>query len=132
MLGYYSARLSGDRLKQCYELASARVKQYLEAEIQFVLSRVRPTDSVLELGCGHGRVAFRLAETATRVVGIDTSSESLTLARHLAGPGSRCEFLQMDASAPVFPDGEFDVVVCVQNGICWFSKSRDPFLTFFS
>ena len=119
--GYYSTKLSGDRLQQCYELASTRVKQYLEAEIEFVLSRLRPTDSVLELGCGYGRVAFRLADVAARVVGIDTSSESLTLARQLARPESRCLFLQMDASALTFGDGTFDVVVCVQNGICAFA-----------
>jgi len=121
MRGYYSTKLSGDRLRQCYELASARVKQYLEAEIEFVASRLRPTDSVLELGCGYGRVAFRLAEVAARVVGIDTSPESLLLARRLARPESRCRFLLMDASAPTFRDGAFDVVVCVQNGICAFA-----------
>ena len=117
MRGYYSTKLSGNRLRQCYELASTRVKQYLEAEIGFVLSRLRPTDSVLELGCGYGRAAFRLAEVAARVVGIDTASESLILARHLASPGSRCQFLRMDASALTFRDGTFDVVACVQNGI---------------
>ncbi|MEI6448736.1 MAG: class I SAM-dependent methyltransferase [Actinomycetes bacterium] len=121
MRGYYSAKLSGERLQQCYELASARVKQYLEAEIEFVLSRLRPTDSVLELGCGYGRVALRLADVAARVVGIDTSPESLALARRLAGPGSRCDFEQMDASAPTFPDGAFDAVACVQNGVCAFA-----------
>jgi SAM-dependent methyltransferase len=121
MRGYYSTKLSGDRLQQCYELASTRVKQYLEAEIEFVVSRLRPTDSVLELGCGYGRVAFRLADVAARVVGIDTSPESLILARHLARPESRCQFLRMDASAPTFRDGAFDVVVCVQNGICAFA-----------
>ena len=76
---------------------------------------------MLELGCGYGRVAFRLADAAARVVGIDTSSESLILARRLAGPGSRCEFMEMDASAPTFPDGSFNAVVCVQNGICAFA-----------
>jgi len=121
MRGYYSAKLSGDRLRQCYELASARVKQYLEAEIAFVLSRLRPTDSVLELGCGYGRVAFRLADVAAHVVGIDTSAESLVLARQLSRPECRCQFLQMDALAPTFRDRAFDVVVCVQNGICAFA-----------
>ena len=128
MGGYYSARLSGDRLQRCYELASTRVKQYLEAEIGFVLSRLRPTDCVLELGCGYGRVAFRLADVAARVVGIDTAPESLALARHLAGPGSRCRFLRMDASAPTFRDGTFDVVVCVQNGIGAFAVDPERLL----
>lgn len=129
MRGYYSTKLSGDRLRQCYELASPRVKQYLEAEIKFVVSRLRPTDSVLELGCGYGRVAFRLADAAARVVGIDTSPESLILARHLAPPESRCRFLQMDASAPTFRDGAFDVVVCVQNGICAFAVDPERLMS---
>ena len=115
MRGYYSAKLSGDRLLKCYEVAPARVQQYLEAEITFVLSRLRPSDSVLELGCGYGRVAFRLSEVAERVVGIDTAPESLALARQLAGADSRCEFQLMDASALRFGDQVFDIVVCIQS-----------------
>ena len=129
MRGYYSKALSGDRLRQCYELASTRAKQYLEAEIEFVVSRLRPTDSVLELGCGYGRVAFRLAEVAACVVGIDTSLESLVLARHLTRPGSLCRFLQMDASALTFGDGAFDVIVCVQNGICAFAVDPERLMS---
>ena len=121
MDGYYAENLSGHRLRKCYELASPRVRQYLEAEIQFVLGRLRPTDSVLELGCGYGRVALRLAAVASRTVGIDTSCENLLLARHLAGASSSCEFLQMDASALGLREGAFDVVLCVQNGICAFA-----------
>lgn len=93
------------------------MKQYLAAEIAFVLARLHPADAVLELGCGYGRVALRLAEVAARVVGIDTSEESLALARKISPSGSRCEFLRMDAAALAFPDGEFDAVVCIQNGI---------------
>jgi len=124
MHGYYAAKLSADRLRQCYDLASARLRQYLEAEIAFVLGRLRPADSVLELGCGYGRVTFRLAVAAARAVGIDTAGASVALARDLAGRRSRCRFLAMDASALGFRDGSFDVVVCVQNGICAFAS--DP------
>jgi ubiquinone/menaquinone biosynthesis C-methylase UbiE len=120
---YYVKSLAGERLRRCYDVASPRVRRYLEAEIQYVLSRLRPTDSVLELGCGYGRVAFRLADVARSVVGIDTAAESLELARVLY-PGHRCEFLQMDAVCLAFPDGRFDAVVCVQNGICAFGVDQ--------
>ncbi|MEW5925824.1 MAG: class I SAM-dependent methyltransferase, partial [Candidatus Zixiibacteriota bacterium] len=53
---YYSEKLSASRLKQCYEIASPRVKQYLKAEICHVLERVRSSDTILETGCGYGRV----------------------------------------------------------------------------
>jgi SAM-dependent methyltransferase len=83
------------------------------------------SDSVLELGCGYGRVAFRLAEVAARILGIDAAPESLALARQLAGVDSRCEFLLMDASALTFGDQMFDVVVCIQNGICAFAVNPE-------
>ncbi len=126
MHGYYSAKLGGERLRKCYDLASARVRRYLEAEIAFVLSRLCPGDQALELGCGYGRVAVRLGVVAKRVVGIDTSLESLMLARRLARRDLRCKFVQMDASALALANGEFDVVVCVQNGLSAFAV--DPTL----
>jgi 2-polyprenyl-6-hydroxyphenyl methylase/3-demethylubiquinone-9 3-methyltransferase len=104
------------------------VKQYLDAEIRFVTDRLAPQSTVLELGCGYGRVALELARIAGRVVGIDTSTESLILARKLAGPVSKCEFLEMDASDLRFSDNEFDVTVCVQNGICAFGVDRPRLL----
>ena len=120
MTGYYAEKLSAERLRRCYDVASPRVLKYLEAEIRHALSRLRGADTVLELGCGYGRVAFRLAEAASRVVGIDTAEESIALARRLAPASRRCEFLVMDAYRTSFDDGAFDAVVCVQNGICAF------------
>jgi 2-polyprenyl-6-hydroxyphenyl methylase/3-demethylubiquinone-9 3-methyltransferase len=119
-MGYYADRLSGARLRECYEIAPPRVRRYLAAEIRFVQERLNPDDVVLELGCGYGRVALQLEKAAERVVGIDTSAGSLTLARETAPSGSRCEFVEMDAVDLRFSDGEFDAVVCVQNGICAF------------
>lgn len=128
MTDYYVQNLSSDRLHQCYELASPRVRRYLEAEIQHVLSRLEPGDSVLELGCGYGRVALRLAERARKVVGIDVSPRSVEAARQLAGPGSRCEFHCMDALELGFPEASFDAVVCIQNGICAFRVDGEALL----
>lgn len=51
---YYDKNLSGERLGRCYQIASPRIEQYFEAEISHVLDHIRPTDIVLELGCGHG------------------------------------------------------------------------------
>lgn len=128
MTSYYAKKLGGRRLQRCYEIASPRVKRYLEAELRHVLDRLRSTDIVLELGCGYGRVALRLATVAKHVVGIDTSAESLALAKAVASPDARCEFLHMDALEMSFPDGGFDTVVCIQNGICAFGVDREALL----
>jgi 2-polyprenyl-6-hydroxyphenyl methylase/3-demethylubiquinone-9 3-methyltransferase len=127
-MGYYSENLAGERLRRCYEIAPPRVKQYLECEIQHVLSRIEPGDSVLELGCGYGRVARELAGAAGRVVGIDTAAESIDLARSSLPPGLACEFLKMDAVRLGFADDEFDIVVCVQNGICAFGVDQEALI----
>jgi len=124
---YYAEKLSGQRLQRCYEVAPERVRRYLEAEIVHALARLRPTDEVLELGCGYGRIVQRLARVARRVVGVDTAPASLELARRLS-PEDRCEFLFMDAVDLRFPDGSFDAVLCLQNGICAFGVDQERLL----
>ena len=128
MRDYYARSLSGERLRRCYEIAPPRVRDYLEAEIRFVLERLRDRDIVLELGCGYGRVTTRLTEVAERAVGIDTSEESLSLARQLTAPSARCSFLKMDALNLSFEASEFDKVVCVQNGISAFGVDQPSLL----
>jgi 2-polyprenyl-6-hydroxyphenyl methylase/3-demethylubiquinone-9 3-methyltransferase len=117
-------KLSGERLKICYSIAPPRVKQYLEAEIDFVLNKIKPTDRVLELGCGYGRVLLSLAEKAGLAVGLDTALESLRLHGDLCQNVPRCTVLAMDAEHMGFKDGQFDIVVCVQNGISAFRLGK--------
>jgi len=123
MSDYYSEKLSSQRLRLCYGLAPPRVQRYLEAEIEFVLDRIKPTDAVLELGCGYGRVIRRLAIKAHTVVGIDTSRDSLELARNIIDC-KNCHLLEMNAVALGFHDRQFDSVICIQNGISAFKVDR--------
>ncbi len=120
MSGYYVDRLSAHRLRRVYEIAPPRIRQYLDAEVSHVLERIRPGDTVLELGCGYGRAIPRLASRAGLVIGIDTSPASLDLAQEMLGPISNCRLLNMDAVALAFRDHAFDLVVCIQNGISAF------------
>lgn len=124
MHGYYSRKLSAERLKLCYEIAPPRVERYLEAEIEFVLERMEPFALVLELGCGYGRVLQRLAAKAKAVVGIDTSHDSLRLAREMVGGAPSCHLLEMNAIDLGFRGRQFDMVVCVQNGISAFGVDQ--------
>lgn len=127
MTGYYAQRLAGERLARCYAVAPPRVRRYLDAEVAHLLAHVGAADEVLELGCGHGRVAERIAAVAAHVVGIDLAEDSLDLARRraaAAGIAPRCTYLRMDALALDFPADRFDVVACVQNGLCAFRVDR--------
>lgn len=120
MPGYYDSALSAERLKQVYDLAPPRIKQYLDAEIAHVLTRIGPADTVLELGCGYGRVLARLAGNAAVAIGIDTSLQSLTYGRSIHRQLTNCRFVCADAARLPFRDLTFDCVVCVQNGMSAF------------
>jgi len=124
MASYYSQKLSAERLRLCYEVAPPRVKQYLEAEIEFVLDQTNSSGLVLELGCGYGRVLEKLMEKSKAVVGIDTSHDSLNLARDIFCESPHCHLFVMDAVELGFRDRLFDMVVCIQNGISAFNVDQ--------
>lgn len=73
--------------------------------------RLRPTDRVLDVGCGTGWFTRRAEAVAARVVAVDIDPASLALARRKS-PG-RAEYLQGDAAALPFPDGAFDKVMSI-------------------
>jgi 2-polyprenyl-6-hydroxyphenyl methylase/3-demethylubiquinone-9 3-methyltransferase len=118
--GYYDESLSGERLRRVYEIAPARVKQYLEAEVHHVMGATKASDTVLDMGCGYGRIMPRLAGRVRLAVGIDTSPGSLLLARRETAGIPNCLLVLMDASRMAFRGSIFDVVVCIQNGISAF------------
>ena len=120
MGNYYEDKLSAKKLMKCYEIAPPRVKQYLEAEVNYVLQKIHPNDIVLELGCGYGRILLQLASKARLVIGIDTSLASLFLGREMLANVSNCGLLNMNAVQLTFCDRVFDCVVCIQNGISAF------------
>ena len=120
MTGYYDEKLSAARLKRVYEIASPRVQQYLDAEIEHVVSRIESGDRVLDLGCGYGRTLRRLAANASTVVGIDSSYASLLMAREELKSIRNCRLACMNALHLGFADAAFDHVICIQNGISAF------------
>ncbi|UCF04715.1 MAG: class I SAM-dependent methyltransferase [bacterium] len=120
MEGYYDEILSAEKLRQAYSIAPPRVRRYLEAEIEYVLRHLNPGDTVLELGCGYGRVLRHFARAAQIVVGIDTSPASLLLGQETLSDLGNCHLVCMDAVHLGFTRWTFDCVVCIQNGISAF------------
>lgn len=80
------------------------------------LTRVRPGDRLLDLGCGPGESAFGMVDhvPGLRVTGLDASAAMVTLARmrqRLPGNGGDVTFLHGEAMDLPFPSGSFDAVV---------------------
>jgi 2-polyprenyl-6-hydroxyphenyl methylase/3-demethylubiquinone-9 3-methyltransferase len=123
MKDYYKKKLSAERLRLVYKIASPRVTQYLNAEIDFVLERIKTGDRVLELGCGYGRVLKRLADKVSPIFGLDTSRESLLQAKQEAA-GRDFRLAAMNAVDTAFASDCFDATVCIQNGISAFNVNQ--------
>jgi ubiquinone/menaquinone biosynthesis C-methylase UbiE len=124
MKDYYRDKLSAERLKQCYEIAPPRVAQYLQAEVDYVLKKIKRQDVVLDMGCGFGRIMPRLSLKAGFVIGMDVSFSSLLLAKEKLKNCSNCLLVETNAVHLGFSDRTFDVVVCIQNGISAFHVDK--------
>ena len=85
-----------------YEATLARVKGLLS-----------DTDDVLEVGCGTGTTALRLAAGTRRLLATDLSPAMIQIARQKLGaqPCDRLRFEVADAEFPVAPPASHDVVL---------------------
>ena len=116
MRNYYAESLNSQKLFQVYDTALPRVRQYLEAEIDFVRQRLTGRERVLELGAGYGRIVRELAPCCARIVGMDISPDSVRLGEAYLKDFPNAEMVAMDVHRMQF-DQPFDVVLCLQNGL---------------
>ncbi len=81
------------------------------------LLAVQPGERVLDIACGSGFVARRLAEAGAQVVACDFSAAFLEIARRRAGPyAGQMEFHRVDvtdeAALLALGEGSFDAALC--------------------
>lgn len=87
---------------------------FVTAESRFIRSRVRPTDRVLDIGCGTGRYTLPFLAQGSRTVGLDLSGGMLReAARKAHDAGHPGAWVQAEMARLPFTDGSFDVVTCV-------------------
>ena len=99
---------------------------------KFALRRrdVQPTDSILEIGFGTGRLAKRLAKTARSgfVAGVDPSELMLQTAEKRTKKfrkKGRVELKLSEASALPWPDATFDKVAALHSFQFWSDPDHD-------
>jgi len=85
------------------------VEHYLAKRIAFV-EELMPEGSVLDVGCGTGVVASRLADRGYEITGVDPSAGMLA---HLRRSDPRVRAEQGSATALPFEDATFDLAMCV-------------------
>lgn len=113
---YYAKKLNSQKLYQVYQTQIEMVKQYIDAEMNFVRHELHGHEKVLELGAGYGRIMKGLAPFAASIVGIDISKDSVEFGQEYLKDSPNCQLKVMDAHKLEFGP-EFDVVICLQNGL---------------
>jgi ubiquinone/menaquinone biosynthesis C-methylase UbiE len=98
----------GDDYQRRFDALAAQ-GQEVHGEANFV-SALGP-ESVLDAGCGTGRVAIELARRGVEVVGVDNDASMLATAR---SHGPDIEWIQADVTA-LDVGREFDIVVMAGN-----------------
>jgi len=121
----FSERMLAEHLSQEHDLAS-RTTDTIDEHVGWIFSEAldgRPA-RVLDLGCGPGLYAHRLASLGCDVVGLDFSPASIRHAEQVAEDnGLRCRFIHADVRDEGFGDG-FDLVMMIFGQINVFPRDR--------
>lgn len=116
MGNYYAEKLNSQSLFKVYDTAIPRVGQYLAAEIDFVRQQLKPSDRVIEIAAGYGRIVRQLAPYCKKITGMDISAESVELSADYLKDCPNAKMVEMDLHHLHF-DETFDVVLCLQNAL---------------
>ncbi len=121
----FSERMLAEHLSQEHHLAS-RKSGTINQQVEWIFSEVlgsRPV-RVLDLACGPGLYALRLAGKGCDCVGIDFSPASIRHAQEIAASEQKsCTFHHADVRAGEFGDG-FDLVMMVYGQFNVFPRDQ--------
>jgi len=95
-------------------------------EERHLLDRIGPVRGlrILDVGCGDGVLATRIAQDGAQVTGMDASSDMIAAARHRAkAAGVELDLVEGDAGDIPVPAGQFDCVVTVAT-LCFVDDPR--------
>ncbi len=88
--------------------------EFREMEIAIISRYLKPTDVVLDIGCGNGFSTFCYLENVSQIIGVDYIQEFIDWANRLYlndANRNKLRFLQADVLALPFNNDQFDVVL---------------------
>ena len=84
-------------------------KHAIQQYHKFFVNNIKPQDKVLDIGCGHGDVAYDVAKKAAYVTGIDISTKNIAIAKSRYQKDN-LEFITGNALTHNFSE-KFDVII---------------------
>ncbi len=102
-----------DGIAPKYAKSPIRNMTAYEATLARVAARLRPDDTVLEMGCGTGTTALKLAGSVARYTGTDVSPKMIEIAREKKRQGvfDNLDFTTAPANETRFEKGTFDALL---------------------
>ncbi len=103
----FSVRMLKEHLSQEHDAASRRLP-IIDRQVAWIHNHLLSNSpaKILDIGCGPGLYAHRLARLGHECVGIDFSPASIAYARQIADEkGLRCEFVEGDIRSVDFGEG---------------------------
>ncbi len=86
----------------------------LEKDAVFSLADVKDGELVLDVSCGTGNYSLELKRRGARVIGLDISSEMLSIAKEKSErEGLKIDFIRADAAMPPFKNNSFDLITSI-------------------
>ncbi|MFA8441602.1 class I SAM-dependent methyltransferase [Yoonia sp.] len=102
-----------DKIARRYAGMTIRNPEAYEMTLDLVRARLRPDDHVLELGCGTGTTALRLADAVAHYVGNDYAPEMIAIAeeKRTEAQVENLVFCTGQLGDGSLPKGPFDVIL---------------------
>jgi len=119
-----------------FRTGSETLAQALDAHTDLVAEMARPRGEqrILDVGCGLGAPALRIAERyGCDITAVNISREQIRQGRQLIEQrqmSDRVRIVRGDARALDFPDGSFDAIVCLEaaGDICVSEEDKQRFV----
>jgi cyclopropane fatty-acyl-phospholipid synthase-like methyltransferase len=119
-----------------FRTGSETLAQALDAHTDLVAEMARPRSEqhILDVGCGLGAPAVRIAERyGCKITAVNISREQIRQGRQLIEQrrmSDRVRIVTGDARALAFPDGSFDAIVCLEaaGDICVGEEDKERFV----
>jgi SAM-dependent methyltransferase len=106
------------QIYQSFATDFSETRGRLQPGVIKVLDELPDVDSILDLGCGNGKVAFKLGESnfTGQYLGADFSLGLLDWAEKDLPANLKADFVELDLTSPsweeILPSTQFDVIFC--------------------
>lgn len=115
----WSVQQSEEASVALYSLGNPKILEAATEELVTALEAMRvlaPTRSVLDIGCGIGRMEQALSPRVHEVIGIDVSHKMIAVARRRCARLPNVTFLLTEGDdLSLFPDASFQLVLAVDS-----------------